>query len=301
MKQMKPLARIFEGLDRRHFFDKLPDSLYLRIRYWITFEKRLNLKKPQTFNEKLQWLKLHCRRPEFTDYVDKYKVRQFVAQKIGEKYLIPLLGVWESADAIDFDRLPEAFVLKCNHNSGRGMVICQNKGALDIEKARQTLALGLQQNYYLVGREWPYKHVKRRILGETYMKDGEKETLVDYKVLCFHGKPRLIQVHRNRFSKNYTQDFYDTAWVHQPISQRGEPMQGKPEAKPALLEEMLHLSGILAQGIPHVRVDWYIIENRLFFGEMTFFDASGFDPFDNPADDELLGSWIDLTHASSTS
>lgn len=291
---MKLIARVFWGLDRRHFFDIVPDKIYLKARYWITFGKTLNLKKPVTFNEKLQWLKLYCRRPEFTMYVDKFEVRNYVAQKIGAQYLIPLIGVWNATEDIDFSKLPNAFVLKCNHNSGKGMIICKDKSLLNIEAARKELATGLQQNYYLVGREWPYKNVRRRIIAEQFMVDGFSATLNDYKVLCFNGVPRLIEVHKNRFTPNYTQDFYDTNWVRQDISQCGEPRSETLEEKPLLLSEMLRLSELLSEGIPHVRVDWYIIGDQLYFGELTFFDASGFDAFDNPADDVMLGNWIEL-------
>lgn len=274
-------------------FDSWDDVKYLKRKFRATIGKELNLEHPNTFNEKLQWLKLYNRRPEYTMMVDKYLVRDYIAKAIGEEYLIPLLGVWDDPNEIDFNKLPDQFVLKCNHNSGLGMCICKDKSKLDLKTVRKELRKGLKQNYFLTGREWPYKDIQRKIVCEQYMEDSSGE-LMDYKVLCFDGEPKLIELHQGRFSGNHTQDFYDTNWMRTNITQRGEPLSPSLLPKPECLEEMLRLSRKLADGMSHVRIDWYVINGRLYFGEITFFDASGFDPFDRIEDDMLLGSWITL-------
>lgn len=283
----------FERLDRRHFFDWMPDSWYLQMKYKQCMGYSLNLSNPKTFNEKLQWLKLHDRKPEYTMMVDKYAVRKYIADTIGEEYLIPLLGVWDNPDDIDFDALPNQFVLKCNHNSGLGMCICKDKAKLDIAKVKAELRKGLKQDYYLTCREWPYKNVKRRIIAEKYMSDEGNEELSDYKVLCFNGEPKLIEVHKGRFYGNHTADNYDESWNKTDIEQYDLPKSDKIMPKPVFLEEMLHLSKLLSKNLIHVRVDWYFTNNRLYFGELTFFDGSGYNLFCGDADG-LLGSWIKL-------
>ena len=275
----------------------IPDEMYLKLEYKFHVGKRLNLKNPQTFNEKLQWLKLNDRKAIYTIMVDKVEARDYIAERIGEQYLIPLIGVWENPDDIDFDSLPDQFVLKCNHNSGKGMCICKDKSKINIDKVKQELKEGLAENYYLHGREWPYKDVPRRIIGEQYMVDESGNGLKDYKVLCFNGEPKLIELHMGRFTNHQTQDFYDTNWNKTTISQSGlscYQITNDVFPRPAVLEEMLRLSRTLSEGILHIRVDWYIVNGKLYFGELTFFDGAGFDPFDNPADDLMLGSWITL-------
>lgn len=278
----------------------IPDRAYLRLAYKFYMGKRLNLHDPKTFNEKLQWLKLNDRKEIYTTMVDKVKVRDYIADIIGPQYLIPLLGIWDSPDEIDFNKLPNKFVLKCNHNSGTGMIICKDKDSLDIDKAREGLKKGLKENYFYLGREWPYKNVDRKIIGEQYMVDESNEELKDYKVLCFNGEPKLIELHQGRFTDHQSQDFYDVLWNKTSITQNGTATYSATNEiapKPKTLGKMLELSKLLATNIPHIRVDWYSINDRLYFGELTFFDGSGFDPFDNPTDDYMIGSWIDLTLA----
>lgn len=172
-------------------------ALYLRMRFKQRCGRSLNLAEPKTFNEKLQWLKLYNRKPEYTVMVDKYKVREYIAQMIGEEYLIPLLGVWDDPEDIDFDALPNRFVLKCNHNSGLGMCICKDKSKLDITKVKAELRKGLQQNYYLSSREWPYKDVPRKIIAEKYMEDASGD-LKDYKFYCFNGEMKFVMINSDR-------------------------------------------------------------------------------------------------------
>ncbi len=254
----------------------------------------LDLSNPKTFNEKLQWLKLYDRRPEYTVYVDKYKVRAFIASKIGEQYLIPLIGVYESAEDIDFSKLPNRFVLKCNHNSGTGMYICKNKSLINIEKVKKNLKKGLREDYYRgAGREWPYKDVHRKIICETYM-EGDNGELNDYKVLCFDGEPKFIEYHSGRFAGVHKQDWYDVEWNKTSITQSEMSCTDYELDKPVFLDEMIRLSRILSKGIPHVRVDWYYANNQLYFGELTFFDGSGYCPFDDFKVDQMLGELIPI-------
>lgn len=270
------------------------DRAYLKFVYRIKVNKKLDLDNPRRFNEKLQWLKLYDRRPEYTQMVDKYLVRDYIAKKIGAKYLIPLLGVWDSVEEINFSNLPMQFVLKCNHDS-QGLVICKDKNKLNIELVKQKLKKALKKNFYYLTKEWPYKNVKPKIIAEKYMEDDSGE-LKDYKVLCFNGEPKIIEVHRGRFEGNHTEDNYDIEWNKTEINQKksGLPTSDEKEEKPEVLPEMLSLSKKLAYGISHVRIDWYIVKNKLYFGEITFFDGSGFDEFEPDKWNEIMGDWINL-------
>ena len=275
----------------------LPDKPYIKLLYYASFDRKLNLDSPKSYNEKLQWLKLYERNEQYSTMVDKVAVRSYIKDRIGEEYLIPSIGVWNAADEIQFDVLPDQFVLKCSHNSGKGMCICKDKKSLDFDSARKQLRKGLKEKYYFIGREWPYKNVTPRILGEKYMVDESGSELKDYKVMCFEGEPKLIELHMGRFTEHQTQDFYDTNWKKTAISQGNDKDYKKSDItlpKPECLDEMLRLSGKLAEGIHHLRVDWYVINGKLYFGELTFFDGSGFVAFDDANDDLLLGSWIKL-------
>lgn len=273
-------------------FKDMNDEEYLKKLFKCRMKRELNLDNPQTFNEKLQWLKLYDRKPEYTTMVDKYAVKKYVADVIGEEYIIPTLGVWNHFDEIDFDKLPNQFVLKCTHDSG-GIVICTDKSNLDLKAAKKKIEKCLRRNYYWSSREWPYKNVKPRIIAEKYMSDEGKEELSDYKVLCFNGEPKIVEVHKGRFNGQHTQDCYDEFWNKTDIEQYDLPKTDEIMPKPAFLEEMLHLSKLLSKDLIHVRVDWYFTNNRLYFGELTFFDGSGYNLFCGNAD-ELLGSWIKL-------
>lgn len=268
-----------------------PDKLYLKIKYRITMKKKLDLDNPKTFNEKLQWLKIHDRKPEYTTMVDKFAVRDYIKEKLGEEYLIPLLGVWDDPDDIDFDKLPDKFVLKCNHNSGTGMCICKDKSKLDIEKVKKELKKGLKQNYYLTGREWPYKDVKRKIIAEKYMTDNnQQDELIDYKFFCFSGSPKIILVCTERFADGgLRENFYDTKWN---LLKMQRPMHKNSDSAiepPKNLEVMLELAHKLAIGISFSRIDFYEINGNVYFGEITFFPASGFEGFVPQNIDSELG------------
>ena len=277
------------------FYRNMPDDEFLKRLFRIKLGYELNLDDPKTFNEKLQWLKLYDRKQIYTTMVDKYAVKEYVAGIIGEQYIIPTLCVCDSFDEINFASLPNQFVLKCTHDSG-GLVICRDKAKLDMKAARKKISSCLKKNYYYKFREWPYKGVKPRVIVEKYMEDESRE-LRDYKVLCFNGIPKLIEVHQGRYTDHQTQDFYDTGWHKTTISQANlQRYQATCDVaeKPEKLDEMLALSSSLAKGIPQLRVDWYQVMGKLYFGEMTFFDGAGLDPFDNYEDDLLLGNWIML-------
>lgn len=276
----------------------LPDKMYLKLMYRYHMHKRLDLKNPKTFNEKLQWLKLYDRKDIYTVMVDKVAAKEYVAKRIGEEYIIPTLGVWNSPDDIDFSSLPSKFVIKCTHNSGTGMYICKNKSLMDIKTVKQNLAKGLAEDYYLYLREWPYKNVHRKIIAEQFIESGSSESLIDYKVLCFAGKAKLIEVHSGRFTNHQTQDYYDVNWKKTDITQNGCSGFGASDImipKPQNLPKMLEFSEMLSSDVRHLRVDWYSVGEKLYFGEMTFFDGSGLDAFDKEEDDLMLGSWIDLS------
>ncbi|MDD6400226.1 MAG: ATP-grasp fold amidoligase family protein [Lachnospiraceae bacterium] len=270
----------------------LPDVMYIRLQYWYLTKRRLNLKKPTRYNEKLQWIKLYDRKPEYTTFVDKYLVKQYVAAKVGSEYIIPTIGVWNNAAEIEIESLPNQFVMKCNHDS-KSVFICRNKTEFDFDAAINVLNKAVKRNHFTYGREWPYKNVRPVIIAEQYMED-ESGGLQDYKVLCFNGIPKLIQLHQGRFTNKYTQDIYDVNWVRQDFNQRGEVMSDEVREKPVFLKEMLDLSAILSQGIPHIRVDWYYVDHHLYFGELTFFDAAGYLEFEPDKYNEIIGEWIEL-------
>lgn len=270
----------------------LPDSAYVKLQYWYLTKRKLNLKNPKRYNEKLQWLKLYDHKTEYTTFVDKHLVKKYVAEKIGDKYIIPTIGVWDDACKIDFNILPNQFVLKCNHDS-KNVFICKDKSKFDTNHVTHKLNEGLKRNHFTYGREWPYKNVNPVIIAEKYMED-DSGGLQDYKVLCFNGVPKLIQLHQGRFTNHYTHDIYDTNWVHQEFNQKGEVPADNLREKPEFLEEMLKLSAKLSEDVPHLRVDWYYVEHQLYFGELTFFDASGYLDFEPDEYNEILGDWIVL-------
>ena len=273
---------------KEYILNKIPDKLFLKLKYRHILGKKLNLNNPKTFNEKLQWLKLYDRNPEYTMIVDKYRVREYIADKIGKEYLIPLLGVWDDPDDIDFDTLQNQFVLKCNHNSGLGMCICKDKNSLDISKVRSELRKGLKQNYYLTGREWPYKNVPRKIICEEYLEDNPN----DYKFFCFNGKVEYILVCSDRFD-SIKETFFDRNWNVAPFKRPNIEIDDKIK-KPINFKKMIELSEFLSKDIPFLRVDFYEVANKIYFGELTFYPASGFSPFGPNEWDYKLGELIEL-------
>ncbi|MEH7086682.1 ATP-grasp fold amidoligase family protein [Neobacillus drentensis] len=280
-------------LAARGFLKWLPDKQYLKLMFIIRIKQKLNLNKPRTFNEKLQWLKLNDQRSEYTTYVDKFEVRKFIENTIGGQYLIPILGVYDNFDEIDFEALPDKFVLKCTHDSG-GLVICTDKSNLNIKEAKDKLNKCLSRNYYYVHREYPYKNVKPRIICEKYMVDESDTDLKDYKFMCFNGKVKCSFVCLNRNSPHGLNiDFYDLYWNIMPF-ERYYPKSGTTINKPINYDKMIELAEILSKDIPFVRIDFYEVDGKLYFGELTLYPGSGFEEFTPKSFDELLGSWINL-------
>ncbi|MGE4283581.1 MAG: ATP-grasp fold amidoligase family protein [Clostridia bacterium] len=272
----------------------IPDSIYLRIEFRKRVGYPLNLRNPQTYNEKLQWLKLHDRNPQYVQLVDKFEVRDYVKHTIGEEFLIPLIGVFDKVEDIEYNRFPHQFVLKPTHSSG-DVVICRNKSKLDIKKANDYLNKRMKNNLFWSGREWPYKNIKPRIICEELLINDSQDDLVDYKILCFNGVPKCLFLCLDRRSESGLKvDFYDLDWNPLPF-ERHYPRSGKIIEKPACFNEMLDLSRKLSKDIPFVRVDFYIVNNQIKFGELTFFPGSGFEEFTPESYDYLLGSWIDLS------
>lgn len=252
------------------------DEEYLKSAFNMRMGYQLDIDHPRTFNEKLQWLKLYDRKPEYTRMVDKYEAKRFVEERIGSGYTIPTLGVWDSFDEIDFDKLPDKFVLKCTHDSG-SVIIVKDKESFNKEEARRKLSAALQVNYFWLSREWPYKNVKRRIIADEYIEEMDGN-LFDYKVHCFNGEPLYIQVIGNRDVKAHlaSQLIYDFEWEKQEWCFGTYPQYMEKLKKPLCLEKLYQLSKILCDGLRYVRIDFYIVSKLILFGEMTFYPLGGF-------------------------
>lgn len=271
----------------------IPDSLFLKLRYFAAFHKPLNLKNPKTYNEKLNWLKLHDRKPEYTRMVDKYECKKFIAERIGEEYVIPTLGVWDRFEDIDFDALPEKFVLKCTQDSG-GLVICHNKAELDIEAARRQLTACLKRNYFWSNREWPYKNVKPRIIAEEYLEDAETQELRDYKFFTFNGSLKIFYIVSGRKAGDRRTNFFDLDL--NPLDLRDcDEMAEIPPAFPKNLDKMMELAEKVSEGIPQLRVDFYEVNGHVYIGEFTFYYCGGLVPFKPRKWDAIWGEWLDLS------
>lgn len=275
----------------------LPDVTYLKWVYYLRTGMHLDLSCPKTFNEKIQWLKLHNTSDECTRSVDKYEVRSLIAEKIGEEYLIPMLGCWDSFDDIDFTKLPKQFVLKCTHDSG-SVVICRNKETFDIKAAKVKLEKAMKHNFFWTGREYPYKNVKPRIICEQLMKDNKTDDLVDYKFFCFNGEPKVLFYASERFtSKNKVAkfDFYDMDLHHMPIKSVGHDNSTiPPSVSIENFSKMKELCCVLSKGYPHVRVDFYVINDKIYFGELTFHHDGGFVQLEPDEWNITFGEWIKL-------
>ena len=287
MKKKEILMKI------KYFLRFLPDKLYIKIYYKAVFKKNLNLEEPKTFNEKLQWLKFNDRNPLYTQLVDKYEVRKFIKEKIGEEYLVPIYGVWDNFEEIDFKKLPDKFVLKCTHDSG-GIVIVKDKSKLDLKKAKKKINQALKRNFFYIGREWPYKSVKPRIMAEMYLEDNTNKELYDYKFMCFNGQVKCLFICSGRNNEEGLHvDFYDIDWNKMPFERKYKSSSTNFQ-KPKNYEKMKELAVILSKDIPFVRVDFYEINGKIYFGELTFYPGSGFEKFSPSKYDEILGSWLDL-------
>lgn len=300
MGYLKKIARFvadpevrYDVLAGRGLLKHMSDERYLKKIYRLKMGKELDLENPLTYTEKLQWLKLYDHRPVYTRMVDKYEVKKYVAEKIGEEYVIPLLGVWDRAEDIDFESLPQKFVLKTTHDSG-GIVVCKGKASLNIPETRERLKKLAARDYYGFKREWPYKNVKPRIIAEAYMEDSRYRELRDYKFFTFGGEPKVLYIAQGRGKGEPTvADFFDMDFNHLPFTIDHDTAPVPPE-KPACFEEMKRLAALLSQGTPQLRVDFYEVDGRVYFGEMTFFHCSGMSPFHPERWDRIFGDWVEL-------
>ena len=287
---------IFWNIAQIGGFRWMTDESYLKLAYKIMVGGgvKLNLENPATYNEKLQWLKLYDRKPIYVTMVDKYEAKKYVAQIIGEEYIIPTYGVWDSFDQIDFDKLPEQFVLKCTHDSG-GIAICRDKTKFEVESARRLMNKNLRHNFYWTGREWPYKNVKPRIIAEKYMEDSNDRDLRDYKFFTFDGAAKLMFVASDRQAKNVEThfDFFDMEYNHLPVKNGHNNSRVCP-SKPKNFNQMRMLAERLGKGIPQARIDFYEINEKVYFGEITLFHYSGMVPFEPAEWDKKFGDWIKL-------
>ena len=275
-------------------YDRLPDDVFLKKQYRVLCGKEPDLFHPKSFNEKIQYLKLHDRNPAYTNMVDKYAVKEYVEQKTDRVKVFPALGVWDEFDEIPFERLPEQFVLKCTHDSG-SIIICREKSRLDKKKAKKRLQRALKRNYYYSGREWTYKNVKPRIMAEAYYSDESGTELKDYKVFVFQGKPRLIELDYNRFGEGgHHRNLYTPDWELMDVEIQYPSDKRRKFEKPSFLEEMLETAAELSDGIPFVRVDFYAIGDDLYFGEFTFYPDGGTGEFRPASFGIQMGEWIEI-------
>lgn len=285
-----PSLAIIFLLDKVAF--SFPDKLFLKIKYYLIMKRRLNIKAPKTFNEKLQWLKLYDRKAVYIPMVDKVEVKKYIADIIGEEYIIPTLGVYNSFEEINFCELPNQFVLKTTHDSG-GVVICTNKQTFDINAAKRKLNKHLKINPFYRTREWPYKNVKPRIIAESFMVDDSGYELKDYKFFCFEGEVHYIQVDFDRLT-NHKRNIYNTNWELQNFTIQYPNDIQREIVKPESLDKMISFANKLSKGIAHLRVDFYSIKDKIYFGELTFYHGSGTERFLPNKWDDIFGSLLKL-------
>ena len=286
----------FGVFEFRGLLNWMPDTLYLKLKYKAVYGKKLDFKNPRTFNEKLQWIKVFDRNPLYTEMVDKYKVKEYITERIGEDHVIPSYGVWDRFNDIPFDSLPDKFVLKCTHDSG-GIVIVRDKGNFNFEQARSRIENSLNKNYYLWNREWPYKNVHPRIIAEEYIESING--LLDFRVYCINGSPFCIYVYKNSGEDTGKKpevescDIYDTEWTRMAFRQHYGPSKDGVK-KPDELAQMLELSRKLSEGTLFLRCDFYILEGKLVVGELTLFPGGGFSKFIPAEYDEKIGALLHL-------
>lgn len=273
----------------------LSDKTYLSKMFYYMMGRQINWEKPETYSEKLQWLKLYDRNPEYTKLVDKYEVKSYVTQKVGEQYVAKTLGVYDRPEEIDFAALPQRFVLKTTHGGGNcGVIICKDKSKIDNEKTIATLKSSLKQDLYRDSREWPYKNVKKRVLVEEFLEDKETGELRDYKFFCFDGKVKALFVATERQTREEPYfNFFDKDYKPLDIKQ-GHPRSDNWPERPEKFSEMVYIAEKLSAGIPHVRVDLYQANGKVYFGEYTFYHFGGIVPFEPESWDKVFGEWLKL-------
>ena len=299
----KKIKKIFDFIRKRDFrfyviascgwAGTVDAKSFLTRVYQYRMGKELNLEEPKTYTEKLQWLKLYDQRPEYTYMVDKFEAKRYVAERIGEDFVIPILGVWNRVEDIDFYTLPEQFVLKTTHDSG-GIVVCKDKDSLDLSAVKKKLHFHLSREYYNHNREWPYKNVPHRNIAEPKLEDSKQKELRDYKFFTFGGEPKVLYIAQGRGNQGETEaDFFDMDFNHLPFT-IDHDMAPIPPEKSVNFELMKELAAKLSAGTPQLRVDFYEVDGKVYFGEMTFFHCSGFEAFHPEEWDRIFGDWVTL-------
>ena len=272
-------------------FKCIKDKTFIKIKYYFVMDKKLNLENPKTFNEKLQWLKLYDRNPEYTKMVDKYEAKKYVLNLIGEEHIIPTLGIYNNFEEINLAKLPDKFVIKPTHTSGN-VYICKDKNIINLEKLRKLINKWLKRKYYYLHREWPYKNIKPRIIIEKYMSTEKQPELIDYKFFCFNGEPKILLVCSGR-SKKLKKTWFDVKWNKLDLEE-GNCETDDTLKKPKNLDLMIELARKLSRKIPFVRIDFYENDSRVYFSEITFYPNSGFEKFKPEKYDKILGDMIEL-------
>jgi hypothetical protein len=299
VRGIKSPRKVVKYLLQYFFYKLLPDELYIKLLYWACMGKRLDLNNPKTYSEKLQWLKLYYRKPEFTLMVDKYQVKKIVAEKVGKDFVIPTIGVWDSPSEIDWDSLPNQFVLKTTHGGGgSGVAICKDKSQFDKLKAIELLSKSMTQDIYKLSREWPYKNIAKKVIAEKYISESNGG-LKDYKFFCFDGVVKFMFIATSRFDKKIGTrfDFFDENFNHLPFEQ-GHPNADYDIPKPQCFEQMKEIASKLSEGLPHLRVDLYEVDGHIYFGENTFYHFSGLVPFMPEEWDYKFGEMLHLEKVS---
>lgn len=270
----------------------ISDSLYTRLKFRKNLHRWPDLKNPRTFNEKLCWLKLHRREPEMSVMVDKAQAKDYVRDILGEEYIIPTFGLWERAEDIDFGLLPDRFVMKGTHDSGR-VIVCTDKNQLDFDRARQEMQQSLDRDFYAITREWPYKNVPHRIIAEQFIRQSDGG-LTDYKFFCFNGHVDCVMVCIDRHLGKPKFYFFDRNWNFLRLNKRGVAApEGFTLPRPEGMERMFEIASILSKGQPFVRVDLYNVDGKIYFGELTFYPDGGVDPNILPSTDQRWGDLLD--------
>lgn len=285
----------FGYISRLGLYNHISDVDYVKKEWKVMFGTELNLEAPKSFNEKLQWLKVYDHNDTYTMMVDKYKAKTYVASLIGKEYIIPTLGVWDSFDDIDFEQLPDKFVLKCTHDSGT-VIICRNKSNLNKNDIKKNITKFLKRKYYYCHREWPYKNVQPRIIAEQFMQNGSDKELKDYKFYCFNGIPRYLYVSVGMDNHDTARiSFLNIDWTFADFGRTDyRPLEQLPQ-KPNRYDEMIEIAKKLSKGIPFLRVDLYEINGQIYFGELTFSPCAGMMPFDPPEADLKMGKLLDIS------
>lgn len=273
----------------------LSDKQYIRFKYFVTLKKRIDLNNPVLFQEKLQWIKLNDRKEVYHKMVDKYEVKKFIENEVGNDYVIPTLGVWDSFNEIDFDKLPNQFILKPTFDSG-SYYICKDKSTLNIKEVKRKLLTNWGNDYYIWSREWPYKGLKQRIIAEPLLEDLNEKYLRDFKFYCFNGEPEIFYITSDKCGNlPVRQDFFDLEGNHleiEDVNYRNNPI--KPPKLPVNLKKMIDLCKVFAKNTYHLRVDFYEVDGKLYLGEFTFFEGGGFCKFTPEKYNRVLGDWIKL-------